>query len=147
MRNLARLTIISLVFLGSCKKSNELFDAGGPVTRYLVGRWTLVKVVTPSKTKSDTQIGYNQIMLIGNDGINDYDKIFKDSILIATHKWGPTASGSAATSTVIINYTDGLQRSFKILQNAGETMLQASDYLTKVSSPQDTVIYYYKSSN
>jgi hypothetical protein len=85
MRYLVSLITLTFLLPLSCKKQNESFDAGGPVTRYLHGRWQLEKIVAPSGTKSGPQIGYTEIIESSNNQVEDYDKVFRNGSLITTY--------------------------------------------------------------
>lgn len=125
----------------------EGFDAGGPITRYLGGRWLLVKIVTPSGTKSEGQIPYREVLERGNDNSNDYDKVFRDDSLVATYIWSrvPAPKSDARELTTIVTYQNGMKRYYKMRQTFSpkDDRLEASDYVTELNAPADTIRYHY----
>ena len=120
-------------------------DAGGPITRYLGGKWKLDKIVTLSQTKTGSQIGYTQIINVDNDKVNDFEQVYRDSLLISTHIWSrnPWPEASASAMTVLVTYDDGLKRFFRIHQGLSTITLETSDYLPQIGSAQDTVKFFY----
>jgi hypothetical protein len=143
--NLKLFVGIGLLLLG-CKKENEGFDAGGPITRYLTGRWQLEKVVSPSGTKTGSQIGYEEIFQHGNDNVENYDKVFRNGSLASTYTWlrSPSPVSNAQDMTMIISYWEGSKKQyFKIRQDATKSALEASGYIDQIGSSQDTVRYHY----
>lgn len=123
-------------------------DAEGPITRYVHGNWKLVKIVTASQVKSDTQIGYTETILSGNDQVQDYDRVFRDGKLIASYTWSRTAPiVNESDMTVIISYNEGVKRFFKIRQEPGQTMLETSDYLPELGTARDSIRYFYRATN
>ncbi|HLL93471.1 MAG TPA: hypothetical protein VK404_00745 [Spirosoma sp.] len=138
--------LLVLLALGSCKK-NDSMTPGGPVTMYLIGRWKLDKIVTPTQEKLADRLGYTEILEVGNDQIEDYEKIFRDEKLISTYERSrithPVASAKNMTAT--ITYRNGLKRFYKITNTAklGEFRLETSAYLPEIGTPQDSIKYYY----
>jgi hypothetical protein len=145
MRYFASLVILTLILPFSCKRGNDGFDAGGPIARYLHGRWQLEKVVTPSGTKTGAQIGYSEIIETGNNQVEDYDKIFRNGSLITTYVWSrsPAPIAQASDMTVTVTYDNGVKRFFKIKQEPGKTTLETSGYLSQIGTAQDSVRYHY----
>jgi hypothetical protein len=136
--------LLSLVQCLGCEK-DSLRDIGGPIERYLKGRWELEKVVTSTRTLTGSQIGYREIVESGNDGTKDYDKVYRNDTLIATYDWmrvPPT--GSSAKMEVTINYWPNIKRFHKIKRNPGLTTVETSGYLTDIGGAQDTVRYFYR---
>jgi hypothetical protein len=129
----------------SCEDNG--FIAGGPVSGQLSGKWKLTKIVSPKRVKIDSQIGYTETIEIGNDNVNDFEKIYKDDKLLKTYYWDRSrhSDESAKNITVLMRYSGNKERFYKILNwnVAGKQSLEASDYLDQVGSVQDTVTYYY----
>ncbi len=145
-RSVKYIYLLVLLALGSCKKDDSMTPAG-PLSMYLMGRWKLDKIVTPTQVKLADRLGYTEILEVGNDQIEDYEKIFRDEKLIVTYERSrnvyPVAS--AKNMTVAITYWGGLKRFYKILNTAkpGEFRLETSAYLPEIGTPQDSVKYYY----
>jgi hypothetical protein len=142
--NLSFLMLILFTQL-SCKREHEGFDAGGPITRHLLGRWQLEKVVGPSGTRIGAQIGYSEIVEIGNDQVDDYEKTFKDGSLTVTHTRvrSPAPVANAKDMTMTMFYFGGQKRFYKVRQDPSKTTLEASAYLNEISSVQDSIRYHY----
>lgn len=137
-------SIFVAVLLASCIGPQEGFDAGGPISRYLLGRWQLEKVVAPSGTKMGTQIGYTEIIETGNDRSRDYDKVFRNDSLIATYEWLRTPySASTSKMTVTLSYTGWVTRHIKIRRGPDRTTLETSGYVSEIGSAEDSVRYHY----
>ncbi|RZK97159.1 MAG: hypothetical protein EOO89_33415, partial [Pedobacter sp.] len=116
MKNIIGLFVVMIPLTISCKKENPGFDAGGPVTSYLIGSWQLEKVVAPSGTKTGSQIKYCEIVEIGNDQVEDYEKTFRDGSLMATYtrlRTPPPVSNSKDL-TMTIFYFGGKKRYYKV---------------------------------
>lgn len=145
MKNIIGLFAIMIPLTISCKKENPGFDPGGPVTGYLMGSWQLEKVVSPSGTKTGTQIKYSEIVEIGNDNVEDFEKTFRNGSLVVTYTRlrTPPPISNAKDLTMTIFYFGGKKRYYKVRQDPSKTTLEASDYLTEIGSPQDTVRYFY----
>ncbi|GAB3908916.1 hypothetical protein GCM10028803_45530 [Larkinella knui] len=145
MRNLVCFIVLSFLLPSGCKRENEGFDPGGPITRYLQGRWQLEKIVAPSGTKTGSQIGYTEIIESGNNQVEDYDKIFRNGSLINTYVWSRSAAPilNASDMTVTLTYDNGVKRFFKIKQQPGKTTLETSGYLSQIGAAQDSVKYHY----
>jgi hypothetical protein len=144
------LVILCWLLLISCNKPTPGFDNNGPISQYLMGNWQLEKVVLPSKTRAGTQIGYTEVLVTGNDGDGNFDKVFRNDTLIDTHFWSkdPWPVADAAKMTVLVTYRGGLKRSFKIYRELGkDDALEASSYLPQTGSALDSVKYYYKRKN
>ena len=129
----------------SCEDNG--FTSSGPVSGYLSGKWLLTKIVTPKTVKIDNQIGYVEILEIGNDNYYDREKVYIDGKLMQTSTWDRSrnADMSAKNMTVLMRYSDNTERFYKILNwnVEGKQSLEASAYLKQVGSVQDTVKYYY----
>ncbi len=139
------ILIFGIIFLitWSCEEDNG-FTSGGPISGYLMGKWKLTKIVSPKNMKADTQIGYSEVIEIGNDRIYDFENVFKDSILVQTYTRdrGRNADMSTKNMTILMRYSGNKERFYKINFLSIPT-LEASAYLEKVGSTQDTVKYYY----
>ena len=129
----------------SCEDNG--FTSSGPISGYLSGKWLLTKIVTPKTVKIDNQIGYVEILEIGNDNYYDREKVYIDGKLMQTSTWDRSrnADMSAKNMTVLMRYSDNTERFYKILNwnVEGKQSLEASAYLKQVGSVQDTVKYYY----
>ena len=129
----------------SCEDNG--FTSSGPVSMYLMGKWKLTKIVSPKSVKIDNQIGYIETIEIGNDNINDFEKIYKDTILVQTYIRDRSRNQdmSAKSMTILMRYSNNTERFYKILNwnVEGKQSLEASAYLKQVGSVQDTVKYYY----
>jgi hypothetical protein len=145
MKNLLRLIVIVLPLVIGCKREHEGFDGGGPITRHLMGRWQLEKVVAPSGTRTGAQIGYSEIVEIGNDQVDDYEKTFKDGSPSATYTRvrSPAPIANAKDMTMTIFYFGGQKRFYKVREDPSKTTLEASAYLTQIGSAQDSIRYHY----
>lgn len=147
MRYYGGLILFCYLSLTSCNKPSPGFDAGGPITRYLMGKWILEKVVSPSGTKTGDQIGYTEILLCrGEENVGDADKVFRNDTLVVNKIWSrdPWPVADAKKMTVIVTYTDGMKRFYKIYQELGKNpVLEASGYLPEIGTAQDSVKYYY----
>jgi hypothetical protein len=147
MKTNAVSLLLVLTLCLSCKRTDDGFDAGGPISRYLLGRWQLEKVITPSGTKTGPQIGYAEIYEHGNDNVDNYDKVFRDGSLVATYTWlrPPATVSKAQDMTVIVSYwgSAGAKRYFKIRRDPVKTTLEATAYVTELGSAQDSVRYFY----
>ena len=148
MKRVVVLIVLTILLPISCIRDlAEGFDEGGPIVRYLGGRWQLKKVVTPSGEKTGTQIGYREILERRSNDIQNYDKIFRDDSLVATYVWlrTPAPTANARDMTVIVNYDDGTKRFYKIFRGPDpkDDRLEATGYLTQIGSAQDTVRYHY----
>jgi hypothetical protein len=137
--------LLLLALCLGCKKTDDGFDASGPITQYLIGRWQLEKVVTPTSTKTGAQIGYTEVLEHGNDNVENYDKVFHNESLVASYTWlrSPTAVAKARDMTVLVYYWGGSQRYFKIRRDPVKTTLEATAYVEAVGSVQDSVRYFY----
>lgn len=132
------------IFLG-CERQKG-FDAAGPISSHLVGKWKLEKVVSSTQTKVGEQIGYSETLECGNNQENDYDRIFRDNILDTTYVWSriPGTDSDAKKMTVLVNYRGGIKRFYKIYRELGKaTTLEASAYLPELEGSADTLKYYY----
>jgi hypothetical protein len=145
VKNLISLIIAVLPLVIGCKREHEGFDAGGPITRYLIGRWQLEKVVAPSGIRTGAQIGYSEIVEIGNDQVDDYEKTFRDGALTANYTWVrlPAPVANSKDKTMTISYSGGQKRFYKIREDASKTTLEASAYLVQVGGVQDSIRYHY----
>lgn len=145
MKNLIRSIVVVLPLMIGCKREHEGFDGGGPITRYLIGRWQLEKVVTPSSTRTGAQIGYSETFESGNDQVDDYDKIFRNESLVSTYTWirSPAPVSNAKDLSMIVSYQGGAKRYFKVRQDPVKTTLEASGYVSQIGSTEDSVRYYY----
>lgn len=143
MRSFIFLIFVAFV-LASCIGPQEGFDASGPISQYLMGRWQLKKVVTPSGTKMGSQIGYTEIIESGNDGNGNYDKVFRNDSLIATYEWLRNPySASTSKMTVTVSYDNWTTRYFKIRRGPDRVTLETSGYVSKIGSAEDSVRYHY----
>ena len=133
-----------LLGCGGCFRDNG-FDAGGPITRHMMGRWQLEKVVAPSGTKVGAQIGYTEILENENDGDGDYIKIYRNDSLVSFHseRRNPPPIAKARDMTAIITYDTGLKRYFKIRQDPTRSTLETSAFVSEIGSAQDSVRYHY----
>lgn len=137
-----------LLLSGCFRDSPEGFDPGGPISRYTVGRWKLVKIVTPSGEKDGSKLAYSEILERGNDQVHDYDKVFRNDSLVTTYLWLRTPAPVSNTSdmTIIVNYDNGMKRFFKFKE--GPTLktekLETSGYVPEIGSKQDTIRYHYE---
>ena len=129
----------------SCEDNG--FTSSGPVSMYLMGKWKLTKIVSPKSVKIDNQIGYIETIEIGNDNINDFEKIYKDTTLLQTYIRDRSRNPdmSSKNMTILMRYSNNTERFYKILNwnVEGKQSLEASAYLKQVGSVQDTVKYYY----
>lgn len=129
----------------SCEDNG--FTSSGPVSMYLMGKWKLTKIVSPKSVKIDNQIGYIETIEIGNDNINDFEKVYKDTVLVQTYTRDRSRNPdmSAKSMTILMRYSNNTERFYKILNwnVEGKQSLEASAYLKQVGSVQDTVKYYY----
>jgi hypothetical protein len=148
LKNMKKIILIFGLFLPiswSCEDNG--FTSGGPISGELSGKWKLTKIVSSKSIKIDNQIGYTEIIEIGNDNVNDFEKIYKDDKLFKTYyrDRARTADMSAKNMTVLMRYSGNKERFYKILNwnVAGKVSLEASDYLEQVGSVQDTITYYY----
>ncbi|GGH42587.1 hypothetical protein GCM10007423_39310 [Dyadobacter endophyticus] len=145
MKNVIWLILLVIPLFISCERQKG-FDAAGPISSYLSGKWQLEKIVSPTQTKIGEQIGYAEILESGNDQEDDYDRIFKDGKLDTTYIWSrnPGTDSDAKKMTVLVNYEGGIKRFYKIYRQLGKpTTLEASSYLSEVGGAADTVKYYY----
>lgn len=142
--NLSFLMLVLSIQFG-CKREHEGFDGGGPITRHLIGRWQLEKVITPSGTRTGAQIGYSEVVEIGNDQVDDYEKTFKDESLTTTYTRvrSPAPVANSKDMTMTIFYFGGQERFYKIREDPNKTTLEASAYLTKIGGTQDSIRYHY----
>ena len=141
-----QITII-LLFLAtiSCEKDNG-FTAAGPVGMYLVGKWELKKIENTKTSKIINQFGYVEILENGNDNIDDYNKIYRDGILINKYIRARSRGTemSAKNMTVLDRYRDNKERFYRIINgNSQNISLEASGYVEQVGSTADTLKYYY----
>ncbi|GHB71269.1 hypothetical protein [Persicitalea jodogahamensis] len=141
-------SFVFLFFIGfvlvSCFGPPEGYDAGGPITQYLHGRWKLEKVVTPSGTKTGFQIGYIEIIETGNNGEGNYDKVFRNDSLIATYEWLRTPySASTSNMTVTLSYVGWVTRHIRIRRGPDRTTLETTGYVSEIGSAEDSVRYHY----
>ena len=141
-----QITII-LLFLAtiSCEKDNG-FTAAGPVGMYLVGKWELKKIENTKTLKIINQFGYVEILENGNDNIDDYNKIYRDGILINKYIRARSRGTemSAKNMTVLDRYRDNKERFYRIINgNSQNISLEASGYVEQVGSTADTLKYYY----
>ncbi|GAB3893290.1 hypothetical protein GCM10028803_07260 [Larkinella knui] len=137
--------LLPLLFLAiGCKKDNG-FDAGGPVTSYLLGKWQLEKIVSPSGTKVGPQIGYSEMVEIGNDGSGDYEKLFRNGSLLFTDSWlrSPAPVASSKNLTITVFYFNHGKRFFKLTGKGDTRTMEASDYIPEAGARPDTVRYFY----
>lgn len=132
----------------SCEDNG--FTSSGPISIYLGGKWKLTKIISPKSVRIDTQIGYTEILEIGNDNSNDFEKIYINDKLLQNYVWDRSRNSdmNAKNMTVLMRYSNGTERFYKILDSndAGKISLEASAYLKQVGSVQDTVKYYYSKS-
>ena len=145
-----RLTIFFFLLLTRCEKPHAGFDAGGPITQYLIGKWKLDKVVAPSQTKTDSQIGYSEILHISNEGNGDFEKVYRNDTLMATMFWSrnPWPEADANNMTVLFTYRGGMKRFYKIYRELDKSpVFEASAILSQIDSAQDSVKYYYSLHN
>ena len=142
-------SFVFLIFIGfvlvSCFGPPEGYDASGPITQYLHGRWKLEKVVTPSGTKTGSQIGYIEIIETGNDGEGNYDKVFRNDSLIATYEWLRRPIANSSDMTVQVSYVGWVTRYFKIRRGPDRTTLETSGYVSEIGSAEDSIRYHYVS--
>ena len=129
----------------SCEDNG--FTSSGPVSMYLMGKWKLTKIVSPKSVKIDNQIGYIETIEIGNDNINDFEKVYKDTVLVQTYTRDRSRNPdmSAKNMIILMRYSNNTERFYKILNwnVEGKQSLEASAYLKQVGSVQDTIKYYY----
>ncbi len=129
----------------SCEDNG--FTSTGPISIYLMGKWKLTKIVSPKSVKIDNQIGYIETIEIGNDNINDFEKIYKDTTLLQTYIRDRSRNPdmSSKNMTILMRYSNNTERFYKILNwnVEGKQSLEASAYLKQVGSVQDTIKYYY----
>ena len=137
--------IFGIIFLitWSCEEDNG-FTSEGPISGYLKGKWKLIKIVSPKTTKVDTQIGYSEVIEIGNNGKADFENVYKDDQLSDNYIWSRSrnADMSSKNMTVLMRYSGNKERFYKIVFSSIPA-LEASAYLEKVGNTQDTVKYYY----
>lgn len=130
----------------SCEKDDNGFtDAGEPVSVYLVGKWELRKIENTKTSKIVTQFGYTEILEVGNDNINDFNKIYRNSLLIDTYiRVRSGTEMSAKNMTVLDRFVGQKERFYRILNgNSQNISLEASGYVNKVGASEDTLKYYY----
>lgn len=130
----------------SCEKDDNGFtDAGEPVSVYLVGKWELRKIENTKTSKIVTQFGYTEILEVGNDNINDFNKIYRNSLLIDTYiRVRSGTEMSAKNMTVLDRFVGQKERFYRILNgNSQNISLEASGYVNKVGASADTLKYYY----
>ncbi|MBD2705749.1 hypothetical protein IC229_34405 [Spirosoma sp. BT702] len=146
MRNHSRISapLFLLLVATGCKK-NIGFDAGGPITQYLIGKWSLEKVVSPTGTKLGSQIGYTEVVEIGNQNGN-YDKVFRNDTLLFTDRWlnTPAPEANAKTMTITVFYFSHGKRLFKHTGAGEHRMIEASAYLPMNNAQPDTIRYFYQ---
>jgi hypothetical protein len=150
MKNLATsfVVLFALIFLssGACKR-NEGWIAGGPVDALLVGTWKLERIVTPTHTVWDKQIGYSEVLKIRNRDGFDIEETYKNDSLVATYykQRNPVPIAKAKDMTVLITYRYDLKRFYKMHRTVSQpTILEASAYLPELGGANDTVKFFYK---
>ncbi len=137
---------ILILAIMSCEKDDNGFtDAGEPVSVYLVGKWELRKIENTKTSKIVTQFGYTEILEVGNDNINDFNKIYRNSLLIDTYiRVRSGTEMSAKNMTVLDRFVGQKERFYRILNgNSQNISLEASGYVNKVGASEDTLKYYY----
>ncbi|MGM9508977.1 hypothetical protein ACS5NO_14675 [Larkinella sp. GY13] len=139
------LLLLLLWLPSGCKKDNG-FDAEGPISQYLFGRWELERVVSPSGTKVGSQIGYSEVVEIGNDGSDNYDKLFRNDSLLFTDTWlrSPAPVARSKNMTITVFYFYNRKRFFKLSGKGENRTMEASAYLPVVDTKPDTVKYFYR---
>ncbi|MCE7063719.1 hypothetical protein [Dyadobacter sp. CY326] len=140
--------VFALIFLsiGACNP-REGWRAGIPITSNLIGTWRLEKIVTPTRTLIDKQIGYSEILKIRNEGGFDIDETFKNDTLIETRYWRRNSVPIAKTEdlTVLVTYRYDIKRFYKMHETVSQpTILEASAYLSEIGGANDTVKFFYK---
>ena len=139
---------IILLFLAtiSCEETDNGFTSAGPVSMYLIGKWELKKIENIKTSKIINQFGYVEILENGNDNIDDYNKIYRDGILINKYIRARSRGTemSAKNMTVLDRYRDNKERFYRIINgNSQNISLEASGYVEQVGSTADTLKYYY----
>ena len=139
---------IILLFLAtiSCEETDNGFTSAGPVSMYLIGKWELKKIENIKTSKIINQFGYVEILENGNDNIDDYNKIYRDGILINKYIRARSRGTemSAKNMTVLDRYRDNTERFYRIINgNSQNISLEASGYVEQVGSTADTLKYYY----
>lgn len=148
MRKAILIFGLFLLTFWSCEDNG--FTSSGPISGYLSGKWKLTKIVSPKSVKIEGQIGYAEILEIGNDNYYDFEKVYIDGKLLQNYTWDRSrnADMSVKNMTVLMRYSGNTERFYKILNwnVEGKQSLEASAYLKQVGSVQDTVKYYYSMS-
>ncbi|MCF2487897.1 hypothetical protein [Dyadobacter sp. CY347] len=139
------ISILTILTANGCKRGDDLF-AGGPLSTHLNGTWNLEKILTPTRTLTGSQIGYNEKLVQVHEGDDDVDKVYRNDTLYAKHIWArtPGVITNDKKKTVLMSYRAGLKRFFKIAKQSGKpSTLTASDYLKEVGTAGDTVTFFY----
>jgi hypothetical protein len=144
MKKIILILGICLPILWSCE--DDGFIGGVPISGYLMGKWKLTKIVSPKSVKIDNQIGYNEMLEIGNDKSFDFEKTYVDDKLLKTYTRDRSRSAdmSAKNMTILMRYSNDTERFYRIdLSVKEKPSLEATAYLKQVGSVQDTLTYYY----
>lgn len=141
------LAIVSMLVAISCDRDDGWFG-GVPIEVNLIGTWTLEKLVTPTRSLSGAQIGYEEILKSGHETDDDVERVYRNDMLVAKHIWTrvPGTVAKTKTMTVLVTYRgSGLKRLYKIKKQTGQpTVLEASAYLPELGGAADTVKYFYR---
>jgi hypothetical protein len=142
------LLIFLLWIIAGCEKSE--IDNGmtsiGPVDVYLVGKWKLEKIENTKASKITTQFGYTEILEVGNNNIDDFNKIYRNGILVNSYfrERSRGVQMSSKNMTVLDKFRDDKVRFYRIVNaNTGNISIEASAYLKEVGTASDTLKYYY----
>ena len=141
----ASFTLICLLLFGC--EPREGWRAGIPISSNLLGTYKLEKIVTPTLTILDKQIGYSEVLKIRNQDGFDIDETYKNDTLIVTQYWlrNPPPVAKTKDLTVLVSYRYNLKRFYKMHEAVSQpTILEASAYLPELGGAADTVKFYYK---
>jgi hypothetical protein len=130
MKNQSIIFGLLFILLG-CERNDSL-TGEGPLSVYLMGKWELTKISTPRTSKVGSQIGYSEILEIGNDNFNDYEKTYRDSQFVQNYfrDRSKTQDMSVKTMTLVMRYAGSKERLYKIIDgNSLNISLEASAYL------------------
>jgi hypothetical protein len=141
------IIIILILSIVGCEKSDSGFtDAGEPVSVYLVGKWELKKIENTKTSKIMTQLAYMEILENGNENGEDFNKVYKNGVLIDTYIRARSrgTEESVKNMTVLDRFRNDKVRFYRIVNaNTGNISIEASAYLQEVGIAADTLKYYY----
>lgn len=135
--------LLGVIVISLTNCDTKCTPGNSPSVVLFPSKWVLTKVMTSSGIQLNSS--ENELLSIDIGQYGYKETVSKDNKIISVKEWMNGGSDNCKESSVLVMYTDGLQRKLVIDAGSNPFRIQATGYVKQVGATDDTLKYYYES--